>query len=83
MRRVRLPSKTRCDIRIHVAAPPPSAPTPVPPVSADGNQPAWVGRLVGGLLAVSEALPFVDNDSNGLVHSVVRRIRDPPPSQKE
>jgi hypothetical protein len=71
-------------IRIHVTAGLPSAPLNPPAISPSTITPAavpaavpaaWIARVVGGLLAVSEALPFIDNDSNGLAHAIIKRVQ--------
>jgi hypothetical protein len=71
-------------IRIHVTAGLPSAPLNPPAISPSTIAPAavpaavpaaWIARVVGGLLAVSEALPFIDNDSNGLAHAIIKRVQ--------
>jgi hypothetical protein len=67
-------------IRIHVTTGLPSAPLNPPAITPSTITPAavpaaWIARVVGGLLAVSEALPFIDNESNGLAHAIIKHIQ--------
>jgi hypothetical protein len=54
---------------------PAAVPAAVPVAVPAAVPAAWIARVVGGLLAVSEALPFIDNDSNGLAHAIIKRVQ--------
>lgn len=61
-------------IRIHCTPSPPHPVTPPPPhASVPLPSRGWVTRVLGGLLAASETLPFLDGESNGILHSWLNR----------
>lgn len=62
-------------IRIQCVPPPP--PPSVPVVAESGKiNASTAARLLGGLLAASETLPFLENESNGLLHAWWKRSTD-------
>ena len=65
-------------IRIQVTVPTTPV-TPAQTASSMGSSTALspiLARLLGGLLVASEALPFIDGDSNGLLHAAASRARE-------